>query len=134
MSCHRRMRGRFTCSPSVAQSAPKNGVPSSHSGSVPARRAMLSGARTHRPGKSHMQRRRRIAPKASAATDAPLVAERLVGADAEQWSAAVEEVTNDSCTGVAASRSPHVSAAAVLSREIALSFAGHPKKILQQPA
>ena len=84
-------RGCFACSPATAQLAPSRGVCSSPGGSSAAQRVTLS----RHPrifNSARMERRRRIAPAASAATDAPPVAERLTGADAEQWSAAVEEV------------------------------------------
>jgi hypothetical protein len=84
-------RARFACSQATAQSASSRGVRRSHGGSAAVQHAVLS-APMRGSGSARMQRRRRIAPAASAATDAPPVAERLSGADAEQWSAAVEEV------------------------------------------
>jgi hypothetical protein len=86
-----RSPGCFVYFPATMQFAPSRGVRSSHGGGAAVQQAVLS-APARRPGSTRMQRQRRIAPAASAATDAPPVAERLSGADAEQWSAAVEEV------------------------------------------
>jgi hypothetical protein len=132
-SSHGSARGRLACSPATAQLAPSRGVPSSRDGSAVAQRNMLSGARTRNLGSNRMQSPRHIAPAASAATDAPPVAERLTGADAEQWSAAVEEVRPwlyvSMATTTTCSTGPHASTAADLAHKTASCFAGHLRRV-----